>query len=160
MAKYIFLDIDGVLNSRLTRAKAPYDCKGIGKKHLAVLKEIVNQTDGEIVLISDWRLSFLPNDHMPLMADYIATTLNKQGLSLELVSTNHQYEIRSKEIKEWIKTHKTEGYIILDDGDDKWYNIDSIRPHWVHTDYRKGLTEEHIPEAISKMMLPVIPIEF
>ena len=71
MSKYIFLDIDGVLNSSRTRAKSPYDCPGIGKKHLDILKTIADKTDGKIVLISDWRLSFLPDDHMPKMADYI-----------------------------------------------------------------------------------------
>ena len=33
MSKYIFFDIDGVLNSSRTKAKSPYfDCPGIGEK--------------------------------------------------------------------------------------------------------------------------------
>lgn len=158
MANYVFLDIDGVLNSRQTRAKAPYNCKGIGNKHLRILKAIVEKTNSNIVLISDWRLSFLPNDHMPDMANYITKRLQSVGLSFELVSSNHIYEIRAQEIKNWINTHKTEGYIILDDNDNIWYHNNAISPHWIHTDYKKGLTEEHIQEAIVKMQEPVINI--
>lgn len=157
MVNYIFLDIDGVLNSKRTKARAPYDCMGIGKNHLNVLKTIVEKTNGNIVLISDWRLSFLPNDHMPKMADYIAKKLHSVDLQFELASYNHQYEIRAKEIEKWINTHPTKGYIILDDNDNRWYRIPEVESHWIHTDYKKGLTEDHIEEAIRKMQEPVLP---
>ena len=79
------------------------------------MKTITDKTDGKIVLISDWRLSFLPDDHMPEMADYIVKRLDSVGLSLELVSDDHCYEMRAEKIAEWIRNNPTEGYIIIDD---------------------------------------------
>lgn len=158
MSNYIFLDIDGVLNHQKTKARAPYDCKGISQKPLRILKKIVEKTNGKLVLISDWRLSFLPNDHMPDMADYITERLKSVGLSFELASQNHAYEIRAKEIKKWIESHSATGYIILDDDDNRYYHNNAIKPHWLHIDYRKGLRKEDIQKAIAKMKEPIEPI--
>lgn len=158
---YIFLDIDGVLNSKRTHSIQPYGCSGIGGAQLAVLKEIVDLTHGKIVLISDWRLSFLPDDHMPEMGKYIRNRLNKVGLQFELVSLNHRYENRTMEIAKWIRLHPTNGYIILDD--DVWpgYDLPEVYPHWIHTDWKKGLLLKHVDEAVMKMQEPVkeIPME-
>ena len=160
MSNYIFLDIDGVLNSKRTKARGPYDNPGIGKKHLDILKIIADKANGEVVLISDWRLSFLPDDHMPKMADYVSRKFDAAGLPLALVSKNHRYENRVDEIARWIQNNPTEGFIILDDSNWPGYEMETVRPHWVQTDSRKGLEEKHIEEAIAKMAVPVIqPIE-
>jgi len=156
MSNYIFLDIDGVLNSKRTNARGPYYNPGIGKKHLDILKIIAERTYGEIVLISDWRLSFLPNDHMPKMADYISQKFDSVKLPLAIVSENHRYELRVNEIANWIQNHPTDGYIIIDDCDWPGYEMDTVKPHWVQTDSRKGLEEKHIEEAVAKMSAPVI----
>lgn len=158
MSNYIFLDIDGVLNYTGLKTRAPYECMGIAQRPLNILKEIVEQTNGKLVLISDWRLSFLPNDHMPKMADYITKRLQSVGLSFELASQNHSYEIRAEEIKKWIESHSATGYIILDDDDNRYYHNNAIKPHWLHIDYRKGLREEDIQKAIAKMKEPIEPI--
>lgn len=155
MSNYIFLDIDGVLNCKQTRARAPYNIQGIGKKHLNVLKTIADRTNGRIVLISDWRQSFLPDDHMPKMADYITKKLDSVGLSLEIVSENHCYESRVDEIAEWIRKHPTEGFIIIDDTYEEGYKTAAIQTHWVQTDYKRGLEEKHIEEAVEKMAVPI-----
>lgn len=155
MNNYIFLDIDGVLNSKHTKAKGPYGNPGIGKKHLEILKTIVDKTDGEIVLISDWRLSFLPNDHMSDMANYISKKLESVGLSMTIVSENPCYENRSDEISEWMLNNPTKKFIILDDSFCSGYEADTMQPHWIQTDFRKGLEEKHIEEAIEKMAIPV-----
>lgn len=155
MNNYIFLDIDGVLNSKQTNERGPYDNPGIENKHLDILKTIVDKTNGEIVLISDWRLSFLPDDHMPKMADYITEKFDSAGLSLSLVSANNRYENRVDEISEWIINHQTKGYIILDDNYLPGYEAEIIEPHWVQTDPHKGLEEKHVKEAITKMAIPV-----
>ena len=156
MSNYIFLDIDGVLNSNRTNARGPYGNPGIGKKHLDILKTIVDKTNGEIVLISDWRLSFLPDDHMPKMADYISGKFDSVQLTLTLVSESHRYENRVNEIVDWIQRNPTDGYIILDDSYWPGYEMKMIKPHWVQTDPRKGLEVMHIEEAVTKMTVKVI----
>ena len=151
MENYIFLDIDGVLNHRGTRAKAPYDCPGISAKHLDVLKQIVEMTDAKIVLISDWRLSFLPGDHMPEMAAYITKMLEKKGLGFELVSCEHRYQDRPEQIRNWLHAHPAKGFVILDDEDFSGYLEPDMAPHWIRIDPVKGLLPEHIREAVSRM---------
>ena len=155
MNNYIFLDIDGVLNDKNTRAQAPYHCTGIGKKHLDILKKIVDATQGKIVLISDWRLSFFPEDHMPDMAKYILKTLHKYDLDFELVSDVHKYRMRDSDIREWIMTHPTKGFIIIDDDEYPGYNDADLQPHWIQTDPDQGLLETHYQEAVSKMKMSV-----
>ena len=155
MSKYIFLDIDGVLNNNYTKNIAPYGCKGINNNCLNILKTIVNKTNGKIVLISDWLLSFLPDDHMPDMAKYITEKLYSKNLSFELISYDRLYFNRVESIKNWIETHKTEGYIILDDYNYKLYYLDSVYPHWLHINNKKGLRNEHIKEAIEKINIPI-----
>ena len=51
MSKYVFLDVDGVLNCRRTKARGTYDVPRIGKKYLDILKTIVDKTNGKIVLM-------------------------------------------------------------------------------------------------------------
>ena len=53
--KVIFLDIDGVLNDKYCRARAPSGCKGAVDAKLKLLREIVRQTDARLVLISSWK---------------------------------------------------------------------------------------------------------
>ena len=71
------------------------------------------------------------------------------------MSENHRYEMRAEEIAEWIRNNHTEGYIIIDDSCWPGYETETIQPHWIQTDSRKGLEEKHIEEAVAKMTVPV-----
>ena len=138
--KFIFLDIDGVLNNARTKAL-------ISDGKLRLLKGIAEKTDAKIVLISDWRLSFLPGDHLPEKADYIRKKMDQCGLSLELVSYVHRYENREKEIRDWLAAHPCDGFVILDDQDelyeDPFFLSRLVSPNW-----REGLTEQQAEQAV------------
>ena len=56
--KIIFLDIDGVLNSKATRAKAPSGFVGIGTVFLKRIEILVKETGADIVLVSDWKIAW------------------------------------------------------------------------------------------------------
>lgn len=155
--KYVFIDIDGVLNCGSTGARNPYGNAGIEKKKLDLLKKIVDETEAEIVLISDWRLSFLPHDEFPEMADYITKKLSSVGLTLQLVSDVPRYEDRADEIRRWFEKHPCKGFVILDDDDFSGYHDADLMPHWIRTQYRKGLTEEESERAIA--ILKISPTE-
>lgn len=160
MNNYIFLDIDGVLNhTYMYWPVGPYDLPGIHPDHLNILKQIVEKTNSKLVLISDWRLSFLPGDHMPYMADYIKGKLNSVGLPLELASHVHKYEDRGIEIKNWINTHKTSGYVILDDDFYPSYYHPELIKHWVRIDSKVGLTDANTEEINQKINVPVVSFE-
>lgn len=66
MTKYIFLDIDGVLNSEHTLDES---CENMNQKiasiisdqYLRNLQYIVEKTDAKIILSSSWRVYFNNN---------------------------------------------------------------------------------------------------
>ena len=158
MERYIFLDIDGVLNNRRTHILRTCNVPGISMSNLKILKEIVDRTGGKPVLISDWRMSFHEQDHMRKMARYITDKLNSIGLTFELVSNEYSYSDRAIDIRNWLETHPADGYIILDDLEFKGYLHPSVAKHWIRPDSEKGLVPEHIDQAVQKMLLPVEPI--
>lgn len=153
--KYIFLDIDGVLNGNKSRAKNPYGHPGLDKTKMRYLKQIVITTDARLVLISDWRLSFLNGDPFGKMSAYITKRLSEVGLTFDLVSEDRRYRKRGDDIRTYIREHPCNGFVILDDTDyDEYYDAD-LYPHYLQTDSKDGLQKEHITVAVKKLKLPV-----
>lgn len=122
MTKYIFLDIDGVLNSEHT-----WDENGdqqsasiICDQYLENLRNIVEKTDAKLVLSSSWRVYFGENINDPrhIMGIYLVTVLAKHNLKLHdmtpFVKGQFSNE-RGLEIKTYIDQHKITDYVIIDD---------------------------------------------
>jgi hypothetical protein len=122
MKKYIFLDVDGVLNGNHSISKYQ-----LFPNYLNNLKILVNETKAMIVLSSSWR-NFFHKENDKLVANFP----NKRGdlllkelskLNLEIFDTTklgYSSTIRGEEIKEWldINAPKNYKYIILDDDND------------------------------------------
>lgn len=122
MTKYIFLDIDGVLNSEHT-----WDENGdqqsasiISDQYLKNLQKIVEKTDAKLILSSSWRVYFGENINDPrhIMGIYLVTVLAKHNLKLHdmtpFVKGKFSNE-RGLEIKTYIDQHKITDYVIIDD---------------------------------------------
>lgn len=133
----IFLDIDGVLNSRSsierfnsTRRLCPDACRN--------LKDLVEQTDSKIVISSTWRLSFT--------LDQIIEAIN-QAHSWEnwsnviIDKTPHlRSGIRQEEIDTFLDHIGCHcNFVVLDDD-----NGDIFTPLFVHVDRLIGLTENDV----------------
>ena len=138
--RVLFLDVDGVLNSRYTRATAPSGCVGVGSRYIKRVKEIVDATDAKVVLTSDWRLA-RDDDYA-----YLTQTLYKGDIYLYSQTPNLRWQWRGREIGEWLKEHDVDSYVILDDifFDD----FESMEQHLVLTDPDKGLTNQDVKKAI------------
>lgn len=122
MKKYIFLDVDGILNGNHSISKYQ-----LFPNYLNNLKILVNETKAMIVLSSSWR-NFFHKENDKLVANFP----NKRGdlllkelskLNLEIFDTTklgYSSTIRGEEIKEWldINAPKNYKYIILDDDND------------------------------------------
>lgn len=122
MKKYIFLDVDGVLNGNHSISKYQ-----LFPNYLNNLKILVNETKAMIVLSSSWR-NFFHKENDKLVANFP----NKRGdlllkelskLDLEIFDTTklgYSSTVRGEEIKEWldINAPKNYKYIILDDDND------------------------------------------
>ena len=156
MNKYIFLDIDGVLNSMDWFEQNKYT-KGyteINPEKVKLLKEIVDRTDAKIILSSTWR-SLAAHDDKPEheMYTYLRTSLEEFGLSIS-DQTPCIKQNRPQEIKTWLENNANESdhYVSLDDD----YSYESykqyrIEEHLVKTSFYEsdgGLRQEHVDKAI------------
>lgn len=122
MTKYIFLDIDGVLNSEHT-----WDENGdqqsasiISDQYLKNLQKIVEKTDAKLVISSSWRVYFSEYTKEPrnIFAIHLVQALAKHNLKLHdmtpFVKGPFSNE-RGLEIKTYIDQHKITDYVIIDD---------------------------------------------
>lgn len=134
--KLIFLDIDGVLNSRKE------GIHGIKQPHVNILRKIIRDTGCKIVLSSGWRL---PSLEQTLSSNF-AFDLQKMkgGLSVlnAVIDVTPEGNSRAEEIQTWIDgcNENIIQYIVLDD--------EAVpNPYLFKTEYDTGLTAE-IGESI------------
>jgi len=150
--KVIFLDIDGVLNSRIYDRKRNWNEQtDIDETRLPHLKKIVDETGAKIVLSSTWREHW-DKDPRICRADgeYINKTFAKFGLEIydktpDLGLTAE----RPDEIRAWLDSARepVESFVIIDDYRYGWGNLSDnfvkTNPH-----FGLGLEEEHVEKAI------------
>lgn len=135
MAKYILLDIDGVVTSKTYTMKCYrehameniYGMDWFDPDCIAALKKIVDETGAGIVVSSSWR--DLRIEQLQRIWEYIP-------MPGELVETTPVWILTKKEaIEQWIRQHPDDRYVILDD-------VDLGLENQVRTDPNTGLTEE------------------
>lgn len=136
--KYIFLDIDGVLN-------APGDknlIEGvIDINKYSLLQQIINKTNSRVVIISSRRLYQEDRNKLLKALDNIYNRIS--FISFKLLSKH-----RKDEIKLFLENNEFESYVILDDIDCN-YTLDSeINKHFIYIDGVVGLTKENAEVAI------------
>ena len=149
--KIIFLDIDGVLNSRVYDRKRNWNEQtDIDETRLPLIKEIVDATDAKIVLSSTWRQHW---DKDPNRCDvdgrYINKTFAKFGLAIfDKTPDLGNTAWRREEISKWLKETEQdiEAFVIIDDYRYGWGDLPD---HFVKTDpnFRMGIAKEHVERA-------------
>lgn len=118
MTKYIFLDIDGVLNSEHTWVDKITD--SLSDQYLENLKHIVEKTNAKIILSSSWRMYFGQNINDPrnIFAIHLIHSLNKHNLKLHdmtpFVKGQFSNE-RGLEIKTYVEQNNITDYVVIDD---------------------------------------------
>lgn len=150
--KIIFLDIDGVLNSRAYDRKRNWNEQtDIDETRLPLIKQIVDATNAKIVLSSTWREHW---DRQPSRCKedgrYINKTFSKYGLTVFDKTPNLGiHALRSDEIRKWLNDCKEyiESFVILDDYRYGWGDLSD---NFVKTEpnFRMGIEEEHVERAI------------
>lgn len=155
MNKFIFLDIDGVLNSNFffiersqsDRWKEAYEkysqevahgvCS-IDERTVARVNKIVKETGAKIVVSSTWR-------HDP----YLPEVFKAVGMEAPIfdVTPRSESRIRGEEIKAWLDKYAEPcKYIILDDDSDM---LPEQYPYFIQTDCLKwGLDDNDVEIAI------------
>lgn len=150
--KILFLDIDGVLNSReYDRHRNWNEQTDIDETRLPLVKEIIDKTGAKIVLISTWR-SHWNRDESLCDEDgmYINRLFSKYGLTIyDKTPDLGLLSKRKDEVKAWLAEHtgEVERFVILDDYRFGW---DGLSDFYIHTNpnYGLGLEEEHVEKAI------------
>lgn len=108
----VFLDIDGVLNSRTTVQRTPDGYQGIDDARVEILAKVIgNMGGGDIVLSSDWKKMKSTDDNYI----YLVSKLEKFGLSISAHTMDSKQD-RGAGILAYLEEHKeVKEYVILDD---------------------------------------------
>lgn len=156
--RLIFLDIDGVLNSQMIADEwYARDKKGgyggwfkeedkitkedlkWGHTNLQNLRELVEVTDAEIVISSDWRKNFSVEKFKEMFALY-------GWKNPPIIGKTEILNNRGLEVYKWLSDDDdVYEYVILDDND--WFLPDQLH-NFVHTNPECGLTWNDVQDAI------------
>ncbi len=163
--KVIFLDIDGVLNSKKWNESHQKEIDEgilIDTGAVELLAEIAKQTGAYIVLHSGWR--FWLDENLQAIrkeSEYFLGLLKENGLSVygmtpdlttdEIRRTKEFSRVKAQEILLWVAQHENvESWIVLEDLD---LCSDEVRSRQVQTNPEFGLTKEDVKVAISIMQM-------
>lgn len=134
--KVIFLDFDGVLHTHADAKENEFN-----KIHL--LERLVRETGAKIVVSSDWRFSWPPEDiksHLlPTLSDYII------GETICDITPSRAYEIYS-----WLLDNDVDRFVILDDIEvcSRTNDEYGLIKNFVRTNPETALTDEDVDKAI------------
>lgn len=140
--KIVFLDIDGVLNTKKF-LESRDNLEVCDSENVKNFNKIVNKIKNlKIVVSSSWRL------HREF--DELVKVLKEQGVKGEIIDTTPNMTgkfdaTRSNEIQSWLNTHDVQEFVILDDENISW---DLSKNHVKTSFYKNGLTEDHVEKAI------------
>jgi hypothetical protein len=137
--KFLFLDVDGVLNtdSQLLENSIIF----IDDEKVKILKYIIDKTDAKIILSSDWRIN---NETLC----FVTKALDKYNLEIFSVTKQMIFGYRDAEIKLWlkenIKENSNSSFAIIDD-----CPLAEIKGHFFKTFSDIGLTKDIAENIIS-----------
>lgn len=150
--KLIFLDVDGVLNSRnkLIREYNQTHKSYSGYSYpfdeicLENLKKLVEVTDSKLVITSTWRKDVEGrNTLLNALKDY---RLDEKVIGYTPILG----KTRGTEIKEFLsKLNYEPKFVILDDDTD----MEDLLSHLIKVDSQVGLTSKNVEEAIKKLSI-------
>ena len=109
----VFLDIDGVVNTRKTCVYAPSGCVGIDEERLAILSNSMKYVgvDG-VVLTSTWKtMDASAEDYI-----YMIEKLDKYGITVLGKTEEERFTEREEGVLKYLNEHpEVEEFVILDD---------------------------------------------
>ena len=161
----LFLDVDGVLNSKFwdeSHQMEISDGKYIDTEKVSLLSKLVKSTKASIVLHSGWRFWFDENlKPTRKEAEHLVSLLEKEGMSIsgvtpdltteEIRKTKKFSKVKADEILTWLREHEdTENWVVLDDLD---LHNEAIARHQVMTNPEYGLIEDDATKAIKMLNL-------
>ena len=158
MRTVVFLDIDGVLNTSNTTERC---CGyiGIESAKVALLKQIIDATNADIVLSSTWKHQWKSGKRggPTTMGHYLIKKFAKYGLTIFDKTPDIKWRARAKEIRVWIENNQPVDRIIILDDEDFYYE-DVLNKFWVctqNTHYiwtmTPGLTQDNVDFILNNL---------
>jgi hypothetical protein len=147
--KILFLDIDGVLNSRTylmvcyKQGMVPDD--KIDPDAVKRLNQITDATGASIVVSSTWRLPYVWHNNV---AD-LRKLLKKVGITATILGATPDHQRshgRGGEIQDWMDNcgQQIDSFVILDDDND----MGKLDKFLVKTTFTDGLQDVHVKAAV------------
>lgn len=149
MNKYIFLDVDGVLNIQDPDRPGQFIFNDRTIHRMGNLFTLAERRFASIVLSSNWRHHFTTE---PLnSAAHFLLGLFK-GWNLQIAALTGTSPLgRGQEIKDFLKDDPTAKFVILDDIDQF---DDDLKPFLVKTDPEVGFCERSLNKALEILKWP------
>jgi HAD domain in Swiss Army Knife RNA repair proteins len=163
--RYLFLDIDGVLNSdnwwasqAQRNARWRYPHTAFDPAAVRRVNALVRGTGASVVLSSSWRRG-LDSNAVRMLLRSVGIRCHLAGLTPVLTPDwphprpHDQGVVRGDEVAAWLlgSGHTVTSYAILDDDDDFF---DPLRQRLVHTSAEVGMTEADMRKALEYLWLP------
>lgn len=164
---YIFLDVDGVLNSNRYMMKRykiwkkyndqnkdwplKYEkMKFIDKKAIRILAKIVKKSKAKVVLSSSWRYGFQNKspEELDTQCRALYDALAKHNIYFAGLTNPYHDGYRALQIKDYIDEFltKDDSFVIIDD---ELHTIHEVFPYnFIHTEFEYGLQKKHIKQAL------------
>ena len=141
--KILFLDIDGVMNSKLyfkNSFNPDEDDSRFDVYSVYLVKKLVEEFSLKIVITSHWRSGMVEKLMSELKRNELMSFLHKDSFTPILRSAQ-----RGKEIKAWLDSHPgINDYIIIDDNENM---LEEQKCRFVKTDAFAGLLDENYYDA-------------
>ena len=155
--KVVFLDIDGVLNSRLwferRETNAHNMANDIDPEAAARVQRLCDETGAVLVISSTWRLIHQLNA--------IRTVFKSKGLTAHVIGKTPERPRgdRGDEIQRWLDLAnlfplRPSGMVIIDDDADMLH----LMPWLVKTTFFDGFTDSDVTRAAAMLSRPMPPI--
>lgn len=169
--RYIFIDVDGVLNHRGTKAKFG-KWTGIDEENLAVLRKLYDllcdkygKDNLMIILSSTWRYdedeNFVKTTN-GVNRKYVDSMLGTVGLKTDDFTPIISDVYRGLEIATYLASRldDCEGYLVLDDNAFLDFQTYATNRHFVQTsDKKHGLEPKHFKHALAAIDKPLLEHE-
>ena len=143
MDKFIFLDIDGVLNNTSyheSESDLSYPLSAFCKDNVKAFNDLMKDIpEIKVIISSSWRTDF-----------NLQNIFDRIGLNVKIFGiTPFISDDRSAEIKEYLKDKKDYSYCIIDDID--YFDNDEQRSHFILINERIGFTDSDI-DRVKKIL--------
>ena len=143
---YIFLDVDGVLNTEADWARKVYSLNSECVRSFCKLLKNLNEP--KVVLSSTWRNGIARDGSTAVHIDDLIKALEPAGIkSLDKTGVAPDGS-RTKEIDHYLRRHSEDRYIILDD-DPTMFDKKENTPHLYLTSAKTGLTDADVTKILT-----------